>query len=757
MKKIHIRHVLLSLLLLSIGNILAQEMVQDTASILLNQVSIIAPKNDINNRDLPAANYSLDTKKLEAYQVDAMKDLSLHVPNFYIPDYGSRITSSVYVRGVSSRMNEPSIGLYVDNIPYMDKSGFDFDFHDIRAISFLQGPQAMLYGRNAIGGLMNIYTLSPLHYQGSKASISVGRFYEHKIRFSHYGKLSSKLAYSLSGYHERDNGYFSNQFDGEKNQSESFGERVKLDWQMNDRWKSNLTFSYNHVEQNAYPYAELKPNGVDNYPINYNEDGAYERDAVLGGLSFQREGNELLFSSTSSYQYLNDEMKIDQDFTADSIFALSQKQNQHAFTQEFVLRSDHNKPYQWVSGIFGFYKMNEVDAPMLFRKGGVAMIQSFLDAEKANNPRMPQITITNDEMPIPGLFDLSTMGGAIYHQSSYRFWDRLTLTAGLRLEYEKTAIDYDTYATLFTDVNIMPQIPTIKNEKTPIIKGNMSEEYIQLLPKFSAKYDFNKRFNIYASIAKGYKAGGYNYSMLSDILQKELQASGSSNELNVAEEQIYYKPETLWNYELGTHSELLRRKLFADIAIFYIDNRNQQLSTSAGNGSRMITNAEKVRSYGIDASIRAYLLDNLSFTVAYGFTQAEFVNYKVEKKNDETNEPELIDYNGKTIPFVPQNTLSIGLAYDWHVNKELLDKITFAAQYTALGKIYWNEENTIDQEFYGLLNAEISFYKNAFQLDLWTKNALNTDYNVFYFESLEKSFVQKGKPLTFGATVSYSF
>lgn len=89
-----------------------------------------------------------------------------------MPDYGSKLTSPVYIRGIGSKINAPSIGLYVDGIPYFEKSAFDFDFNEVDRIEVLRGPQGTLYGRNTMGGIINVYTKSPLKYEGTNVWLS---------------------------------------------------------------------------------------------------------------------------------------------------------------------------------------------------------------------------------------------------------------------------------------------------------------------------------------------------------------------------------------------------------------------------------------------------------------------------------------------------------------------------------------------------------------------------------------------------------
>lgn len=736
----------LALLCFVASRLFAADMAQD--SLLLKELVVNSPKEVLPTNQLGATNYNLSAAKIEKLQINSLKDISLYTPNFYIPDYGSKITSSVYVRGIGSRMNEPSIGLYVDNIPYLDKSGFDFDFFDIQAINVLLGPQATLYGRNTMAGVVNMYTLSPLNYQGTRFSASYSNYNDIKTKLSHYSKLNNKLGLSVAGYYNSNDGYFTNAFDGRTNKSESFGGRAKVEYQLTQKWQVALMGSYDHSQQNAYPYAAYDTLNQKAGQINYNEDGSYKRDLVSGGLSIQRKGNGLLFTSATGFQTFEDKMSIDQDFTADSIFVLTQNQKSTAWTQELVLRSDNKNNYQWVLGAFGFMKDLNISSPMTFRSGGIKMLQGYLDMAKAKSPGMPTMRITDKEMAIPGEFTTPSEGCALYHQSSYTFDEKLTLTTGLRLDYEKTSIDYNTEATQNIKMKFSPspmapftQMPAT----TYVVSGSESQENWQLMPKFAMKYQINKTNHLFSSIAKGYKAGGYNYAMFSDILQSKM----GGKKLPDIEKTISYKPEYSWNYEIGLHSHTCKDRIVSDLAIFKINDRDQQMATYTSNGSRVITNANKVESYGFEANVRAKVCKSLNLNVTYGYTHSTFKEYR-----DSLNK---IDFTDKRVPFVPENTFSAGAEYSIFINKKILEKIVIGTQYNGAGRIYWNEANSLYQDFYGVLNGEISFIHKSCQITGWIKNALEENYNTFYFESMRKSFVQQGRPMTFGVTANYSF
>ena len=133
---------------------------------MLQEISVTAIKQSEKLSEMPEASTVITGIEADRLNAVTIKSLSDVVPNFYIPDYGSRITSSIYVRGIGARMDQPSVGLNVDNVPFLNKDAYDFDIPDIASIEMLRGPQSALYGRNTMAGQINLTTLSPMRWQG---------------------------------------------------------------------------------------------------------------------------------------------------------------------------------------------------------------------------------------------------------------------------------------------------------------------------------------------------------------------------------------------------------------------------------------------------------------------------------------------------------------------------------------------------------------------------------------------------------------
>lgn len=253
----------------------------------LNAITIISnPKWDSKLFEFPGSISYLNTGNLDEMNIRSVKDISTVVPNLFIPDYGSKLISSAYIRGIGSRINSPAVGLYVNNIPYLDKSAFDFDFIDIASIEVLKGPQGTLYGRNTMAGLVNIKTLSPLEKQGSKIKLSFGNYNLWGVAATTSQKLTDDFAFSINARYRQDDGYFKNEYTRKNSGStRSGGGRVQLDWRVNRHWKLSLSGDYEGSDQQGYPYAGYDKTLKKTGSISYNDEASYRRDIFTSGLS----------------------------------------------------------------------------------------------------------------------------------------------------------------------------------------------------------------------------------------------------------------------------------------------------------------------------------------------------------------------------------------------------------------------------------------------------------------------------------------
>ncbi|WP_346855945.1 Plug domain-containing protein [uncultured Draconibacterium sp.] len=159
--------------------------------IIIDEVTVKSPKEMPQVREVPASISLISARMLENNEIKSISDISSTVPNFFMIDYGSKLQSPVFIRGIGSRLGAPSVGLYVDNIPFSEKTTFGFDFFDIERIEVLRGPQGTLYGRNSMGGTINIFSKSPLYYDETNISVAAGNYGYFNGNINHYNNVSS--------------------------------------------------------------------------------------------------------------------------------------------------------------------------------------------------------------------------------------------------------------------------------------------------------------------------------------------------------------------------------------------------------------------------------------------------------------------------------------------------------------------------------------------------------------------------------------
>lgn len=730
---------------------------EPTDTLVLGEVSVTAIKQARQLQTEPVASTTVGAQAIERLNITDIKQVSELTPNFFIPAYGSRMTSSIYVRGLGARIDQPAMGLNVDNIPVLNKNDYDFDFFNIERIEILRGPQSTLYGRNTMGGLINVYTLSPMRYQGLRLLMETASFATWRAAMGLYHKFTPKFAlgvdinaYSTRG--QTENLWVASKWPMQKHkadQAEQYSGKLKLAWLPKPNVTVDNVLSYSYNRQGGYPY-ELMGSGV----VNYNDTCYYNRYSASEGLTVQWRAKDFTFSSITGLRAFGDELELDNDFTPDSYFTLNQKIREYSATQDFIFRGSKGN-YSWMAGAFGFVKHTKMTAPVKFQKDGIDNLIL------ANIP-VP-LTWDSESFYLHDDFTLPNYGAAIYHQSEYTLGD-WSFAAGLRLDYEHAAMTYELDTSTGASFQMGPRQLHLEGEVHE--KDRLQQHWLQVLPKLTVTYRIPsmENSNVYLNVSKGYKAGGYNTQMFSTILQDKLtnalmasakeqmppQVSAMMPTFDskfTVEELAAYKPEFSWNYEIGGHFSCMQGRILTDVAAFYIDIRDQQL-TVFPDGSitgRMMTNAGRTRSAGAELAVTALPTDRWTARASYGYTNAKFLRY------DDGG----VSYKGKTVPYAPAHTAFASVQYSQPLKMWWFNRIDIEVNGRGVGPMYWNEANTERQDFYALLGASVRLQLQKVSLDIWGENILNQRYETFYFRSINNDFIQRGSRRTFGMTLRY--
>ena len=759
----------------------------------IDEVVVVSqPKENFRLRQQSLSSTSVGGFQIQKLGTRDLRELSSYIPNFVMPNYGSRLSSAMYVRGIGSRVNSPAVGIYLDGIPVMSKSAFNLHHYQTSRIDVLRGPQATLYGQNTEGGLVRIYSRNPFEYEGTDLKLSYGSRYYRNVELAHYHRINDHLAFTVAAFNDAQKGFFRNTNTGNRaDKYDEAGGKIVLKAKLNRGWNVDLLANHQYVDQNGFPYGKLDLETGKAALPSTTFDGTYLRHSFISGVTVNHTGADYSFASTTSYQYLKDKMSMDQDYLPTDYMSILQEQLQNSLTQEFTLKSNRAVGgfWNWTAGGFFSYQWLKTNGPVFFNEGMTQPIGNAIQkqmynamlnamAQKMMAQGMPEMVAKaasakaiekaggvsmNVNMGAPGLYHTPQWNLGFFHESNFNITDRLTATLGLRYDLMHTAIHYDASAYMQMTANVMGKSATYVLDSS--LDHEVSDDYGQLLPKFGLNLKIDELgSNVYATVSKGYRAGGYNIQMFSDVLQTELnanrnQAMRGDYHIPHTEEDylridktIAYKPETSWNYEAGAHLNLFDHMLHFDLSAFYMKVTNQQLSVMAGNYGfgRMMVNAGKSHSCGIEAALRGQLFDGkFDWAMNYGYTRAKFDKY-VDGEGEDA-----VDYKGKYVPYVPQHTMAAMADY------RLTDWLTLGANVNAQGKTYWDNANTYSQKLYAVLGAHVDLNFKAFNVSFWGRNLTDTNYNTFAVDNsatgTKEYFAQRGNPFQCGVDVRFHF
>lgn len=663
---------------------------QTKDTIDIEEITINAEKVGTKMQKMPVSVSYIPSKKLEAQNVNNLTELSARIPNLFMPDYGSRLTTPIFIRGIGARINSPSVGLYVDGIPYFDKGSFNFEFFNIQKIEVLRGPQGTLNGRNTMGGLIKIYTLDAQSTRSGSLYTEYGNYKQSKTVLHLNQPLGEKLAVVVDGAYTHSDGFFVNQFtETEADNFDTYSTQVKLNYKPTDKFKLTFSTNYEKNDQSGYPYAIYDVATQTASDVNYDEASSYLRDLVSSGLNIQYKADKFVINSMTSFQYMKDAQSIDQDFTEASMYFVTQDRDRNTMTQEVTIHSKEDSKLKWLAGAFAFNEVEDKVVGVDVYAYGMYMLKDYIQ---------------------------TTSGAALFAHATLPL-GKFDLTAGIRYDYEEANLVYDYDRTMGGNTS---QVDDFDNNL----------DFSEILPKIAINYNASENISLYSSITKGYKAGNFNSTFERD-------------------EDISFEPEYSINYEIGAKTSFLNNKLIANLAIFYIDWKDQQIYQPVPSGlGSMLTNAGHSESKGVELELSSRVNKSLELWLGMGYNEAKFLDYQ---RNDTTN------YGGNYIPYIPAFTMNAGANYSIFLNSDFINTINLNANYQYFGKLYWNDANEAYQESYGLLNAKISASAKFFDFGLWGKNLLASDYNSFYFEAIGNSYVQLGKPVQFGLFAKIKF
>ena len=622
---------------------------------VLEEILVTARKRSEDLQHTPVSVTALTGALVADARLFHIRDIENLTPNlnFLVSADGSGSTLQALIRGVGqfdfAVTTDPGVGVYVDGVYLARTIGANVEFSDVERIEVLRGPQGTLFGKNTIGGAINVVTRAPTGDTGYAGEITFGE--DSYTAFDGYVEfpLSENLAASLSVLRKFSDGWQVRERGDNAGNDDLWGLRGHLNWHGGDDWNSHLVMDAVEQSQNVYPrvLSDFDPNQF--FPFLYNafvlgplgegccatniED--IDRSGVLNeqdrddletvGLSWTNTWSlgQLELKSVTGYRSMESEVYRDSDNQPQDYFSVGTGFDTNQFSQELLLSGSGGK-FDWTLGAYFF---NE-DANHLTEVTIAGGLHEALSA-------LPLFVTTPDGIPLAFLAvpldltltydrDQETTSYAGFFSGTFHLSQKLRLNIGARYTYEEKALDTFTIKRASqTPIALPGPSPTPEcSAVTPSGNGSQfscEEDWSQFSPKIGVDYSFSTDLMGYAHIAKGFKSGVFNGRPI------------STEEISVAD------PEVVTSYEIGFKSQLLGQRLQLNGAVFrnaYKDQQQLVNTSSAATAAGLILlveNAAESSLTGGELEFSALLGEGLSVMGGLAWLDAEF------DKFDQTN------------------------------------------------------------------------------------------------------------------------
>ena len=681
----------------------------------LDEVVVTAEKKEELLQKIPASITALNAKQINAFGLWNTKEITGIIPNLYSADPGdNRDVNSV--RGIATSSYDPTVATYIDGVNQFSLDTYIPTLFDVERIEVLRGPQGTLYGRNAMGGVINIITKQPNNTSSGFADISIGNYNQQRITAGFKTPLiKDKLFFGASILSNKRDGYYTNEFTQSSydNQNGLSGNYF-LKYIVSSCWDINLNFKQLANEnQGPFPLVFGTEEALNNpYRLNQNSITTMKDKTSNSSLTIRYTGSGFNFSSQTAYQqnyryYTN---PIDGDFSPiDAISVInnygSKWNNNKVLTQDFKFTSapSSNSKLKWTAGAFLFYQ----DAPVkqATRFGIDANLMMIGDS---------LFSIINTSTTLK-------KGFAIYGQATYALSDKLNMSFGLRNDYENQTLS------ILGEYQRDPSPELYTTTSDTLGRTNFNA----LSPKLSLDYQVNNNSLWYGSYSKGFRAGGLS-PLSSDPSQPPL---------------VGYLPEYSNNFETGIKNNWLNNKLILNIALFYTKLTDAQVPSLILPDAITITkNTGQLSSKGLEAELMFIPTKGVLLQYAFGTTSASYDKLEIASQGASVN------LAGKRPIFTPSSTSLLAAQYSYPVSSEL--QILLRGEWKYIGTTYFDLANSIQQSPYHLLNAKLGMEYKKTALSFWAKNLAGAKYISYGYDF---GAVHLGDPAIFGTSFSYKF
>ncbi|HYG18405.1 MAG TPA: TonB-dependent receptor [Ohtaekwangia sp.] len=694
-------------------------LVMTESVIQLDDIVVTAEKEEGHIQRLPYSISALSARKVNEYRIWNTREITAIVPNLYSANPGDNrnVTS---IRGITSSSYDPAVATYIDGVNQFTLDTYIAQLFDVERIEVLRGPQGTLYGRNAMGGVINIITRQPTNQTRGFVQANLGSYGQQRYALGLRTPLiQDKLFLGVSGMAERNDGFYTNVFnDSDFDKKKSFTGNYFLTYILNPEW--SFTANVKHqANRNKGSFALVfSPEEAFANPFEVNQNAITELvDNVFNSsLKVNRNGAGVSFTSLTTYQsnyrYYTD--PIDADFSPLDMMTLVNNfgrewNNVKVWTQEFKFASSSttSSPFKWTAGTYMFLQDNPTKVATHY--GEYAKLLGAPDS---------LFTTTNTSVG-------KNKGIAFYGQATYSIGDKIDITAGLRYDYERKR------------QSALGQYQKDPAAENPVFDTRpdttATTSYSAISPRVSAAYRFNDDGQLYASYSRGFRTGGLT----------QLSDDPGSPPLHE------FKPEFSNNLEVGLKQSFADNRVVANLAAFYVTVQDAQVPTLVLPEAFTVTrNAGKLTSSGVELEISAAIAKGLQLDYNLGLTHARYKTLRLPSESGE------VDLEGNRQIFTPEVTsmLALQYAYDLHTASSL--RLVARAEWMYLGEQYFDLANNIKQSAYSLLNLRAGVSSASFEVMFWVRNLSDERYIAYAYDF---GGTHLGDPMNWGVTLHKNF
>lgn len=676
----------------------------------LPTVIVTVDKRPQDALNVPVSVTTVQREALVGSGVRYVNDAARVAPNVFVHEFSARKLSNPRVRGIGNGPSSPAVTTYIDGVPQLSANSSSLELVDISQIEFARGPQSALFGRNTIGGLINIVSRPPSRSAWTgEVTAPFGSKANRDVRGSISGPLvGDRVAVGFAaGYSARD-GYTVNDVTGHTldDRSAAFG-KVQLLVAPAESWEARLIVNAERARDGDYALQDLDQLRRNPFHSSRNFEGFTHRDVVAPTFLLNRRGTAIDMSSITGVVRWKTHDQTDLDYTALPLIVRDNTEKDLQFTQEVRFASAAAAPVRlspavtlrWQTGFSLFTQNYEQDAANSFSPFLLSPFIAFPVTQ--HSPRS----------------SLDDTGVGAYGQGTFTFRGTIDLSVGARFDHERKEGNLSTF---FSPAIAAPQ--------------NVAAEadFSHVSPQLSATFRATPAVRIYGTVAQGFKAGGFN------------AASPTGREA--------YGEEESWNYEGGVKTSLMNQRLTVSVAVFHINWSDIQLNVPnpAVPAQFFISNTGAARSSGVELEVAARPFAGLDLFGSAGSTAARF-------KEGTTSTG--IPIGGNRLPDTPRYTANGGAQYAYALTSALSAFVR--GDVTVYGDRYYDEFNAVSQDTYALTNLQLGVRGARLFGEGWIRNAFDTRYVplAFAYPGLAPSgyIGEPGAPRTFGVRLGASF